>query len=315
MPSSPTPAFTRIPLTEVFAQVPDPRARRGIRHGLPKILSIAAAAVAGGARSLLAIGEWVAGADRDVLVRLGIGPGDSVPSESTIRRTLAVVDPEDLDRRLGAWVAARVADLDGRRVIAVDGKSMRGAAVGGTRPRLLSALTYAQGVVVAQRAIADKGSEIPDPALPGRAVGGQHVDDEPVMVGERGRFGMQGDRCTRCDMAFDHGLGPVVHDRAGDPAEMGERPPMTVPEGRHVHARGETRERVSGVGQRHVEGVDVPNADVGEQVAFLAPVDLGLRARDHLETAVQPDQRILIRDRQLGGHPGRSTARYSLTRW
>jgi hypothetical protein len=112
MPSSPT----LIPLTEVFAQVPDPRARRGIRHGLPKILSIAAAAAAGGARSLLAIGEWVAGADRDVLVRLGIGPGDPVPSESTIRRTLAVVDPEDLDRR---------------RVIAVDGKSMRGAAVVG----------------------------------------------------------------------------------------------------------------------------------------------------------------------------------------
>ena len=80
---------------------------------------------------MLAIGEWVAGADRDVLVRLGIGPGDPVPSESTIRRTLAVVDPEDLDRRLGAWVAARVADRDGRRVIAVDGKSMRGAAVVG----------------------------------------------------------------------------------------------------------------------------------------------------------------------------------------
>ena len=47
-------------------------------------------------------------------------------------------------------------------MIAVDGKSMRGAAVGGTRPHLLSALTHAQGVVVAQRAIADKGSEIPE---------------------------------------------------------------------------------------------------------------------------------------------------------
>jgi predicted transposase YbfD/YdcC len=162
MSSSPTPAFARIPLTEVFAQVPDPRARRGIRHGLPGILSVAAAAVTGGARSLLAIGEWVANSERDTLARLGIDPDGRVPSESTIRRTLAVVDPQDLDRRLGAWAGTRVGQCGGRRVIAVDGKSMRGAAVDGTRPHLLSALTHAQGVVLAQRAVPDKGSEIPE---------------------------------------------------------------------------------------------------------------------------------------------------------
>lgn len=162
MSSSPITSVTRIPLVEVFAQVPDPRARRGLRHGLPGILSVAAAAVTAGARSLLAIGEWAAAADRDVLARLGIGPQDRLPSESTIRRTLASVDAQDLDRRLGAWVATRVVDRDGRRVIAVDGKSMRGAAVGGRRPHLLSALTHAQGVVVAQRAVPDKGSEIPE---------------------------------------------------------------------------------------------------------------------------------------------------------
>lgn len=94
MSSSPIKSFDRIPLTEVFAQVPDPRARRGTRHGLPGILSVAAAAVTGGARSLLAIGEWAAAADRDALARLGIGPDDPVPSESTIRRTLAVLDPQ-----------------------------------------------------------------------------------------------------------------------------------------------------------------------------------------------------------------------------
>lgn len=94
--------------------------------------------------------------------RLGIGPGDRVPSESTIRRTLAAVDPQDLDRRLGAWAATRVLDVDGRAVIPVDGKSMRGAAVDGVRPRLLSALTHTHGVVLAQRAVADKGSEIPE---------------------------------------------------------------------------------------------------------------------------------------------------------
>jgi hypothetical protein len=66
MSSSPTTAFARIPLTEVFALVPDPR---GTRAGCgmicrPGILSAASAAVTAGARTLLAIGEWVAHADR-----------------------------------------------------------------------------------------------------------------------------------------------------------------------------------------------------------------------------------------------------------
>lgn len=162
MPSSPTTTFERIPLIEVLAQVPDPRAQRGVRHGLAGILSIATAAVTGGARSLLAIGEWAATADRNVLARLGIGPHDRVPSESTIRRTLALIDPNDLDLRLGAWAATRVATLNGRQVLAVDGTSMRGAAVDGVRPHLLSALTHAHGIVVAQRAVPGKGSEIPE---------------------------------------------------------------------------------------------------------------------------------------------------------
>ncbi len=157
---SPTACLTRIPLIEVFAQVPDPRDPRGVRHALSGILSVAAAAVTGGARSLLAIGEWVTSADRDVLTRLGFGPEDPVPSESTIRRTLAAIDPDDLDRRVGAWAATRVGRVGGRTVVAVDGKSMRGAAVGGARPHLLSALTHAQQVVVGQRAVPDKGSEI-----------------------------------------------------------------------------------------------------------------------------------------------------------
>ncbi|CCH79204.1 hypothetical protein BN12_4060014 [Nostocoides japonicum T1-X7] len=41
------------------------------------------------------------------------------------------MDADDLHRRLGAWAAVRVGQVGGRRVIAIDGKSMRGAAVGG----------------------------------------------------------------------------------------------------------------------------------------------------------------------------------------
>ncbi len=151
----------RIPLVEVFAAVPDPRARRGVRHALPVVLTVATAAVLAGAKSLLAVAEWVAEADRDALSQLGIDPDAVLPSESTIRRTLAGLDGNDLDARVGAWMATRVRLVGERTVVAVDGKSLRGAGVDGAMPHLLSALDHDHRVVLGQRAVGDKGSEIP----------------------------------------------------------------------------------------------------------------------------------------------------------
>lgn len=161
MPSSLTIEPARIPLAQVFATVPDPRARRGVRHALPTVLTLAAAAVLSGAKSLLAVSEWVAEADREALSELGIDSGAVLPSESTIRRNLAGLDADDLDARLGAWMATRVRVVGERTVIAVDGKSLRGAAVDGAMPHLLAVLDQDRGVVLGQRAVGDKGSEIP----------------------------------------------------------------------------------------------------------------------------------------------------------
>ena len=161
MSSSPTIGSACIPLIEVFATVPDTRARRGVRHDLAVVLALAAAAVLSGSRSLLSMGEWVLDADREALSRLGIGPGVGLPSESTIRRTLAAVNADCLDRLIGVWMATRVRTVEGRRVIAVDGRSLRGATRDGAMPHLLAALDHDAGIVVAQRAVPDKGSEIP----------------------------------------------------------------------------------------------------------------------------------------------------------
>jgi hypothetical protein len=51
--------------------VGDPRARRGLRHPLVSVLAVAAAAVLAGARSVTAIGEWVADQPQPVLATLG----------------------------------------------------------------------------------------------------------------------------------------------------------------------------------------------------------------------------------------------------
>ena len=74
-------------------------------------------------------------------------------------------------------------------------------------------------------------------------------------------------------------------------------------------------ERVPRVRQRHVERVHLADADVGEQVALVAPVDLGLRAGDDLEPAMHPDQRIDLRSSASSAAiRGRASARNILTR-
>ena len=55
MPSSTTTALSRQPLIQVLRNVTDPRDRRGVRHDLPAVLSLAVAGVLAGCRSLTAI--------------------------------------------------------------------------------------------------------------------------------------------------------------------------------------------------------------------------------------------------------------------
>jgi hypothetical protein len=58
-------------LRELLAGV-DPRKRRGIRHGLVVVLSAAVCAVVAGARSFVAVAEWVADVPGEVAAALGI---------------------------------------------------------------------------------------------------------------------------------------------------------------------------------------------------------------------------------------------------
>ncbi|WP_343241865.1 MULTISPECIES: transposase family protein [unclassified Streptomyces] len=119
-----------------LGDVPDPRDPRGVSHSLVHVLALAAAAVLTGATSLVAISEWAADAPQSVIAALGghrdvLSGRHPVPSEATIRRVLARVDGDALDQAVGSWLADRnpappqVKDMYG---IAVDGKSLRGAA-------------------------------------------------------------------------------------------------------------------------------------------------------------------------------------------
>ena len=160
MPSSPIPAARSQYLLQLLAQVPDPRKRRGRRHPLAGLLAIGIAAVVAGSRSFAAIGQWAADAGPEVLAVLGATRGPA--EESTFRRAFALVSPDTLDRVLGAWLHTRATRASGRLVIAIDGKTVRGAKdKDGKAPHLVAALAHGIGAVLGQVAVEEKSNEIP----------------------------------------------------------------------------------------------------------------------------------------------------------
>ncbi|WP_331747902.1 ISAs1 family transposase [Streptomyces chartreusis] len=157
-----------------LVDVPDPRDPRGRRYPLTALVTAAAASVLTGARSLAAIGEWIADAPRWVLRAVGFRPDPltgsvTVPHPGTVRRLLGSLEGDALDTAIGAFLTARSRPVhhDARdrshplRAIAVDGKTVRGSRTPARSATVLLAAMAHTGEVLAQRQIADKSNEIP----------------------------------------------------------------------------------------------------------------------------------------------------------
>jgi hypothetical protein len=128
-----------------------------------------------GARSLAAIGEWAADAPGPVLAALGarrdpLRRAWRPPGEATVRRVLARVDPDALDRAIGAWLAGQQPPSPPtrppppphpRRAVAVDGKTLRGS---GHHPnpqvRLLAVMDHTSRAVLGQADVEAATNEI-----------------------------------------------------------------------------------------------------------------------------------------------------------
>ncbi|MDT0528621.1 transposase family protein [Micromonospora sp. DSM 115977] len=93
-------------LPEALAGLPDPRARRGVRHRLTVVVTAAVCAVVAGYRSYTAIAEWVADVPAATAVALGM-TADRRPSEAMIRRLLQAMDPQLLTAAISVWLAGR----------------------------------------------------------------------------------------------------------------------------------------------------------------------------------------------------------------
>ena len=141
MSSSRTPAsiaVTTPPLVAVLTRLVDPRGRRGRRYPLVGLVAAGIAATLAGARSFAAIAQWLADQDASVAVALGLDQRRRAPTESVFRRLFARLDPEVLDALIGAWMWTTTRLVAGRRVIAIDGNTVRGARAGGGWRRIWS---------------------------------------------------------------------------------------------------------------------------------------------------------------------------------
>ena len=155
-------------LLSAFSKISDPRDRRYCQHrSVASILTIATAAILAGANTLLAIGEFSQALNQNQLralhARKKRKSGKYIaPSETTIRRLLQSVDPQEMDQVTCQWLKDYESPSD-FPALAVDGKCLRSASKAkGENIMLFSALSHHSGLVRQQIKIDKKTNEIPE---------------------------------------------------------------------------------------------------------------------------------------------------------
>lgn len=123
--------------------------------------------MAAGQSRVTEIAEWAADLPDAAWDRLGAARdrftgGRRVPDDSTFARVLSDIDADALDAAICRWLLTRGAPVPApdRRIIAVDGKTLRGSGSPGAQVHLLAALDQHTGIVLAQTNVDKKTNEI-----------------------------------------------------------------------------------------------------------------------------------------------------------
>ncbi len=143
-----------------LADMPEPRLARTRRHELSDILAIAICAIICGADGWVDVEDW--GNAKIGWLKTFLRLPNGIPSHDTFGRVFAALNPVAFELRFAAWMQA-VADRSDDRVVAVDGKTLRGSldrAAGKTAIHMVSAWAHANGVVLGQVKTDEKSNEI-----------------------------------------------------------------------------------------------------------------------------------------------------------
>lgn len=146
----------RITLVEALASVPDPRARRGVRHPLTALLSLAAVAILAGRKSLEAIAQFARDRGTEFTHALGF-TRDDFPTKSCLSKLFRRLDIDAFEGALAGWAVSRLGDWE---AVAIDGKTLRGSRDGDVPGvHLLSAYVPAASAAIAQMRVDGKTNE------------------------------------------------------------------------------------------------------------------------------------------------------------
>ncbi len=147
-------------LLKQLSNLEDPRDSRAKRHELGNVVFMAICAVLGGADSWTDV-EMFCNSKRQWFESLLDIP-DGIPSHDTFGRVFSVLDPEQFQQCFTHWIAA-VSEITKGKVVAIDGKALRGSAdrTGGVRPtHLVSAWAQSNSMILGQLKVDDRSNEI-----------------------------------------------------------------------------------------------------------------------------------------------------------
>jgi predicted transposase YbfD/YdcC len=146
-----------------FQSVPDPRAEN-TRHDLSEILIIAFLAVLCGAQHCSEMAEF--GRSKLRFLKRFLKLKHGVPSHDTFSTVFRLIDPKALDQAFGALICRLVAALAKGGIIAIDGKSLKGAYDKGQAhaPRMTVSAYAAELRLTLATVAAENGNEV-DAAL------------------------------------------------------------------------------------------------------------------------------------------------------
>lgn len=110
-------------LYELFEQIPYPRSRKGRRHPLPAILTLAAVAILGGAKSLEGIAQFARDRGQAFAQALGFIRWPP-PCKATLHNVFQVLPAPLVEEAIQKWLESL--SKRGWKALAIDGKKLRG---------------------------------------------------------------------------------------------------------------------------------------------------------------------------------------------
>ena len=146
-------------LISIFGTIEDPRSHINQLHNLIDILLIGIISVISGAETWKQMVEFAR--SKEVFLRKFLELPNGIPSEDTINRVFSSIDSSQFENCFISWVSS-ITDISKGQVIAIDGKTIRGAKSHGKKSpvHMVSAWANQNNLVLGQVRVNEKSNEI-----------------------------------------------------------------------------------------------------------------------------------------------------------